>query len=221
MSPVYGLVVCGGKSSRMGTDKSLLNYHGQPQRYHLYQMLQPFCERVILSVNSSQAPDIPSEYEYLVDDPEYADIGPMGALLTAFKHYPDASFLMVGCDYPFIEVHHLHSLLKVKDESIFATAYYNMLANLHEPLLSHYQKDIFHILTDNFNLNNFSLQSVLKEVSAAIIVPDDNMIIRSIDTPIEFENVLMHLRSIHNDNAFESSNLNFGNGYKLNHWNDY
>jgi len=35
-----GLVLAGGKSTRMGTDKGLLNYHGQAQRYYLFNLMQ-------------------------------------------------------------------------------------------------------------------------------------------------------------------------------------
>ncbi|MBK8495728.1 MAG: NTP transferase domain-containing protein [Chitinophagaceae bacterium] len=43
----YGLVLCGGNSSRMGTDKSMLQYYDKPQRYHVYDMLLPFVKRFL------------------------------------------------------------------------------------------------------------------------------------------------------------------------------
>src|SRR4051812_39594577 len=110
MTNVYGLVVCGGKSSRMGKDKSMLDYHGKPQRYYLYEMLEPLCEQVFISCSKEQAATIPSEYKIIEDAAEYEDIGPMAALLSAFKKYPKASFIAVGCDYPFINDHHLNKL---------------------------------------------------------------------------------------------------------------
>src|SRR5688500_16599101 len=110
MSTVYGLVVCGGKSTRMGTDKSMLNYYGEPQRYHLYNMLSKLCERVFISCNAEQAANIPDKYSVIIDDNQYGDIGPMVALLTALDKYPNVSFLAVGCDYPHLRIEELDRL---------------------------------------------------------------------------------------------------------------
>ena len=51
MSVLHGLVVCGGQSTRMGMDKSQLQYHGVPQREWLYELLQPLCEDVYISLS--------------------------------------------------------------------------------------------------------------------------------------------------------------------------
>lgn len=202
MTPLYGLVVCGGRSSRMGTDKSLLNYHGKPQRYFLYEMLQPLCERVFISCNREQVADIPASFEALIDEPEYEGIGPMAALLTAFKNYPDNNFLMVGCDYPFINTTALKVLSKAKLQSIFAAAYYNKEAGLYEPLLSLYQHNIKNKLEHNFKLKNYSLQQVLKEVNAEKVLPESHIFIKSIDTEEEYKKALMLLHNTTNNNAF-------------------
>lgn len=193
MNPLYGLVVCGGKSTRMGQDKSLLVYHGQPQRYHLYEMLGKLCERVFISCNKEQFYTIPDKYATIVDAQEYEGIGPMASLLSAFKNYPEASFLVVGCDYPLINENHLQKLIEVNDEVIFATAYFNNETSFYEPLLSHYQNNIKSNLEFYFKQKNYSLQSLLKDVHASIIVPVDLSVITSVDTPYEYEKVLKQL----------------------------
>ena len=81
---IYGLVICGGKSSRMGMDKSMLNYHGKPQCYHMYEMLSLVCEKVFISCNEEQANKIIDGYQALIDLPCYSNTGPIAGLLTAF-----------------------------------------------------------------------------------------------------------------------------------------
>lgn len=201
MSKLYGLVVCGGKSSRMGVDKSLLNYHGKPQRYYLYELLKSLCEEVFISCNASQKHDIPSEYRVLVDEPEYENIGPMAALLTVFKHYPDHNFLVVGCDYPYVFTDSLHNLIKASLQSIYATSYYNDDDSIYEPLLTVYQTNIKSMLIESFNLKNYSLQKILQQLKADTITPENNIIIKSIDTMEEYENTIKQLYSMKNDNA--------------------
>jgi molybdopterin-guanine dinucleotide biosynthesis protein A len=189
MSNIYGLVVCGGKSNRMGKDKSMLDYHGQPQRYYLYEMLKQLCEEVFISCSKEQVSDIPSDYKVIPDAAEYEDIGPMAALLSAFKKYPKANFLVVGCDYPFINNHHLKKLLNVKLETIPAVAYYDKIEEKFEPLLAAYHTDIKNILKKHFKQNDYSLQKVLEEVDAYRINARSTEIIRSINTTKEYKEV--------------------------------
>ena len=91
-----GLVLAGGKSERMGTDKSLLAYHGRPQREHLYDMLLPVCQKVFVSCNTAQNAnmEIPG-----IED-RFLGLGPMGGLLSAFQSAPDAAWLTVAGDMP-------------------------------------------------------------------------------------------------------------------------
>src|SRR4051812_24633015 len=100
MDPLYGLIACGGKSSRMGFDKSTIVYHGKPQRYHVYNLLQPFCEKIFISCNHEQAASILPEYSFIVDTERAQHRGPIAALVSAFEQFPGASFLLIGCDYP-------------------------------------------------------------------------------------------------------------------------
>ena len=103
MKDTYGLVVCGGNSNRMGTDKSMLQYYKKPQRYHVYDMLLPLCEKVFISCNAQQANSIAEGYDFIKDAPAYNDIGPMAALLSAFTLHPHKNLLLIGCDYPFLK----------------------------------------------------------------------------------------------------------------------
>jgi molybdenum cofactor guanylyltransferase len=193
MSKTYGLVVCGGKSTRMGTDKSLLNYHGLPQRYYLYHMLEELCEKVFISCNAEQAKTIPDNYAVFVDAPEYAEIGPMAALLTAFKHEPDASFLVIGCDYPLVSKELLQALLKAKNQSIFCCALARNGSNIIEPLIAHYHNNIESYLLKKFRQNNYSIQSVLRTINTHIIYPENDIEISSIDTVADYERIKKQL----------------------------
>lgn len=194
-TPTYGLVVCGGQSSRMGTDKSLLNYHGKPQRYYLYEMLEPLCEKVFISCNRSQKSSIPATYHTIVDAPAYEGIGPMAALLTAMERYPHVNFLVVGCDYPFITTTELKQLLEVKLETILYACFANKSNNILEPLLSHYHYDIINHLREQFKQNRFSVQAVLRECTGHIIVPENQITISSIDTIEAYENAIKQLHN--------------------------
>ena len=190
MTKLHGLVVCGGKSSRMGTDKSLINYHGILQRYYVHAMLQPFCEKVFLSCSKEQSKTIPGNYNVLVDSTQYENIGPMAALLTAFDAYTNASFLAIGCDYPFIRKEDLKMLIESRNENSMAVSYYNKESSIAEPLLTIYENKSFELMKEKYEKGNYSLRYFLEEVNALRIIPATPLRISSIDTHEQYQNAM-------------------------------
>ena len=51
---LYGLVLSGGRSTRMGKDKGLINYHGIPQRDYIYNLLNEVCDETYMSIRKDQ-----------------------------------------------------------------------------------------------------------------------------------------------------------------------
>ena len=115
-----GLVLAGGRSTRMGRDKGLLTYHGAPQREVAFRLLRLFCQQVFLSLNAEQAKTADPRFPILVD--ETPDAGPLGGLLTAFGHDPGAAWLTVPCDLPFLTEKTISFLLAHRDPTRAATA---------------------------------------------------------------------------------------------------
>ncbi len=181
----FGLVVCGGNSSRMQADKSLLIYHDKPQRYHIYEMLLPHCERVFLSCSEAQAGTITTGYHFLTDLPMYKDSGPLGALLTGLSIFPGKDILFIGCDYPFLTESELrHFLSHCKGEK--AVSFYNEKEGLYEPLLAWYPERSVDQLKKMYAEKQLSLQQYLKVSTAIKFTPKNKKSITSIDTPAEF-----------------------------------
>ncbi len=176
----YGLVLCGGNSNRMGMDKSLLQYFDKPQRYHMYNMLLPFCEKVFISCNPQQAGSIAEGYDFIEDNPLYIDIGPMAALLSAFTLHPQKNLLLIGCDYPFLKTSELEQFsLLCKD---IPASFYNKEAVIYESMLAWYPFTCFDELKRMFEAKQFSLQQLLRKYNAIKYVPTDTNSIKSIDT---------------------------------------
>lgn len=189
---LYGLVVCGGQSSRMGTDKSLLVYYDKPQRYYVCEMLRLLCEEVILSCNREQVTDLSTEYRIVTDLSEYRHIGPMAALLTAFSTFPGKDFLVIGCDYPLITMNVMRCFLENMKLENRAFAFYNH-DNKYEPLLAWYSRDCAPLLKAFFDRNEFSLQHFLRSVEAQKYYPEDHNVMTSVDTPEEYQNMKLVL----------------------------
>lgn len=203
---LYGLIICGGQSSRMATDKCFLPYYEVPQYNYLARILtntkQPICQEVIISCNTSQIEKIDKSYEVIVDLPKYQKIGPMAALLSTFNTYPDRDFLVIGCDYPFVNSKDIQTFLDtIKGDSI-AAAFYNK-EGFYEPLLAWYSRNSQKKLLGQFETGNYSLNHFLKQWEAEKYTPPDEKIMTSIDTPEEYQIALAFLSKNPKNNEYK------------------
>lgn len=197
---LYGLVICGGESTRMGTDKSLLVYYQKPQHEHVADLLAPLCERVILCCNAEQYNTSRTAYPKLTDLPEFAGAGPMSGLLTAFQTFPGNDFLVAGCDYPYLTTDELANFLHDIDKDLPAAAFYNQNA-FYEPLLGWYSRSAGNALLQSFENGSRSLQRFLQTEHAGKYQPLSERTMRSVDTMDDFRAVKQALEA---NNEFQN-----------------
>lgn len=132
IAKLYGLVLSGGKSTRMGTDKGLINYHNVPQREYLYDMLSKVCGNTFISLREEQEAELPARMRTIVDLNEFR--GPYNGLLSAHKKYPDAAWFVLACDLPLMDLDALKELISQRDIEKQATAFALKESPLPEPL---------------------------------------------------------------------------------------
>ncbi len=140
--PLYGLVLGGGRSTRMRQDKASLTYHGKPQTEHCLELLAPLCERAFLSCRTDQAQQpgflgLPQIHD------AFLDIGPMGGILSALKAYPEAAFLVIACDLPLLDAPTLTALVNARDPARMATTFKGAQKDLPEPLCAIYEPSAY------------------------------------------------------------------------------
>jgi len=137
-NPLYGLVLAGGRSRRMGRDKAALSYHQRNQTAYLSNLLKKFCQETFISCRKEQARE-----KHLIDEQQihdqFADLGPMGGILSAFKTHPHASWLVIACDLPFVDEAMLQQLIKQRHPFKVATCFKNSEQGWPAPLCTVYE----------------------------------------------------------------------------------
>jgi len=139
-----GLVLAGGKSQRMGFDKGAVNWHGKEQRYHMADLMKPFCKDVFISCREDQQGDIGKGYQTLIDT--FTGLGPYGAILSAFREKPDNAWLVVACDLPLLTEKTLDYLVSNRNSSSIATAYQSSFDDFPEPLITIWEPKSYPVL---------------------------------------------------------------------------
>jgi molybdopterin-guanine dinucleotide biosynthesis protein A len=144
IAPLNGLVLAGGKSVRMGYDKGAVNWYGKQQRYYMADLLRPFCNKVSLSCRVEQKNEIDPNYAVLEDT--FIDLGPYGAILSAFRENPDQALLVIACDLPLMDANTLQYLVANRNPSALATAFQSGFDDFPEPLITIWEPKSYPVL---------------------------------------------------------------------------
>jgi molybdopterin-guanine dinucleotide biosynthesis protein A len=137
-APLHGLVLAGGRSTRMGRDKAALAYGGRSQLETAWALLEGRVERRFVSVRPDQVDDpARARHPQVVDGPE--GVGPAAGLLAAQRAHPEAAWLLLACDLPFLDGATLDHLIAARDTGKLATAFRSAHDGLPEPLCAVYE----------------------------------------------------------------------------------
>lgn len=120
--PVYGLVLTGGASRRMGQDKAALVYHEKPQADRAAELLQTVCTQVFVSCRADQAEAVGRRGHAQIHD-QFLGLGPLSGILSAMTAHPEAAWLVVACDLPRLDAALLQTLAAGRRPWSFATAF--------------------------------------------------------------------------------------------------
>ncbi len=186
MPKLNGLVLAGGKSMRMGTDKGALDYHGKPQREFMADVLNQFCEKTFLSVRSDQ--NINSEYELLED--KFVGLGPFGAILSAFQKKPNTAWLVVACDLPLLDEESLQFLVENRNTSQLATAFHNPETNFPEPLITIWEPKSYQVLLQFLAQGYSCPRKVLINSEIELLHLKDSKVLMNVNDKERFDKVM-------------------------------
>jgi FdhD protein len=177
-----GLVIAGGKSSRMNTDKAMLNYFGTPQWLHVYNLLQAHCDQVFVSVHQHN-PEI--NMPQIIDLPQYANAGPIAALISAFEKH-NGPWLVLAIDYPYFSELEINNLLNQHNTQSLSSVIHHHNSSFYQPFIGIYTSDFIATAKIFIDAGEFSLQNIFKQVQVNKVRPINENALTSVDSPDEF-----------------------------------
>ncbi|WP_405564330.1 NTP transferase domain-containing protein [Polaribacter sp. Asnod6-C07] len=178
IAPVKGLILVGGKSTRMGTDKAELNYFGKPQKETAKELLENNNLETFYSVQEGS-----NENE--ISD-KFLNLGPFGGICSAFQKDPNSAWFVLATDVPFVNEEIIQLVLKHRNPSKTATAIKGKGKQFVEPLITIYEPKAYPILLQYLAQGYSCPRKMLINSDVKIVEIDDDFI-RNINTPEEFE----------------------------------
>jgi molybdopterin-guanine dinucleotide biosynthesis protein A len=186
---LHGLVLAGGRSSRMGRDKAaLVHPDGRSLARRCCDLLREAgCESVVLSLRHDQ--EIPAGLDDLevVRDPVGDSQGPIAGIVTGMRLHPDADWLVLACDLPRLDPLTLTHLVSSKLPADTFLAYRSESDTLPEPLCTLYtpasQPILEQALTDDFRCP----RKILIRNNCRLLEPVTRRALDNANTPEDWE----------------------------------
>lgn len=161
------IVLSGGKSSRMKTDKGFVLIDGKPMIQHILDTLKKVSDNVIIIANDDK-------YKTL-GFPCYADIipdcGPIGGIYTGLVHTDSRKNLILSCDIPLVSAAFLTQLIsKVATEDVLVPEHNGKT----EPLCAVYDKRCMEVLKERIENGELKMMDALLQLNTVYFKMDSN-----------------------------------------------
>ncbi len=152
------VILCGGKSSRMGFDKCTIKVKHKFLLEIIAESLEEVFEDIILVSNDLERF---RDTKYILVKDIIANSGPIGAIHTALKTATSKYVFIIACDMPVINLDYIKYMMElIKSENVEGVVSYN--SKYIEPLYAFYSIDMISTFERELIKNNFKLLDVIR-----------------------------------------------------------
>ena len=190
---LLGLVLAGGRSKRMQRDKAALQYRpGETQLDAAVRLLGSRVAQVFVSVRADQRDDeTRAAYPHIVDRGDVE--GPIAGISAALAAHPDAAWLVLACDLPFLDARTLDTLIAARDPHADATAFRSTHDGLPEPLCAIYEPRALAAITAHIAAGKNCPRKFLINGHAVLLTQPNPRALDNVNTVAEYGDAMSAL----------------------------
>jgi molybdopterin-guanine dinucleotide biosynthesis protein A len=190
-----GIVLCGGRSSRMGRPKAWLPFGNELLLQRLVRVLSEAVSPVIVvAAPGQEVPNLPGSVEIVRDDLEY--LGPLNGLATGLAALGDRAEIayLSSCDLPFLNPALVRAVVAaLGDADVCLPA----VGGHRHPLAGVYRVRILPTLRERIAAGDLRLGAIADQLRTRVlgdeelrVVDPELMSLRNVNTPIDYSNAL-------------------------------
>ena len=155
---ITSIILAGGKSRRMGTDKALLELEGKPLLEKAIGICKAFSSKILISSNNLEH----GIFGLPVVRDEIENCGPMGGVYSCLKKSESNWNFIISVDSPFVEPEFLEFLISnIKEYDAIVP----VSSKGEEPLIALYNISSLVELKKMMETGNFKMQNFIHSVS--------------------------------------------------------
>lgn len=176
------IVLAGGKSSRMGEDKSLLPIQGKPMIERLYENLRRNFDQVLISSGE------PEKYAFLgapVIPDKFPEQGPLMGIASAMAASTNETNFFIACDIPDPNLHIIRKMLRESEDCDAVVPVFGK--DRAEPLFAVYKKKLLPLIQETLSLGKRRILDFFEYCDVKKLKMDENEVIMNINTIEEYK----------------------------------
>ncbi len=179
--PIDAYILAGGKSSRMGQEKGLIQVHDRHLIEYVIGHLKNCVEHIYICTGN---PDY-GKFGYELIPDFIPDAGPSAAIAAALFHTKKTKIFVMSCDTPFVDERIIRQLISLSDKSEITLP---LVQNYPEPLCGVYAKSCAERWKQMLEQNVRKLQSFIGQFNYQFIdaiedLKADEISFMNINTP--------------------------------------
>ncbi len=185
-SNISAYILCGGKSSRMQTEKGLINYIGKPFIQWVIEAIKPITKSIFLVTDNQDY----SSFGFPLIPDVYKNKGPIGGIYSALNHSVNEYNLLLSCDIPNITTSVINRYLVSNLSNEKDVSFLSDDENSY-PLIAVYNKRVTPMFLEAIELNRLKLIDLLSDMNYKNIRvnSDDFESLRNINTKEELQRI--------------------------------
>ena len=193
ISYINGYILAGGKSSRMGTDKGLLDFNGKPLAQKIIEQLQPTVKKTIIVSNNV----VYEKFGLEVIPDLIKGKGPAGGIHAALSHTDFEQIFVVSCDMPNITTDAVQYMIEQSSHSQITLA---LTHGKTEPLFGVYSKKCLPVWQQLIEQGMIKLQEMVTHFELLKLDVDNNKLFNdslflNINDKNDFQKALKQLKN--------------------------
>jgi len=155
------IILAGGKSTRMKTDKGMVSFMGKPLIFHMLEIAKQLSDDIIIIANKE-------EYR-LLGYPCFEDVikdsGPIAGIYTGLVNTKKRKNLVLSCDSPFVDVDFLKDMIaSYGNEDVLVPKHKDRI----EPLSAIYDWNCTDIFKERLSQGKFKMMDALSSVNSTL-----------------------------------------------------
>lgn len=179
-SKVTGIILAGGKSTRMGTDKGVVEINGKKIIQYVIDVLKEVTDEIIIVANNDNYNDL----GYKVYHDIVKDCGPIGGIYSGLFYSKTETNIVLSCDTPLITKKVLESLLSHWEENELVVSRENGFIH---PLCALYKKCNILKIKKNIDNGNYKLKELTEDFKTKFVDFNDGDIFSNLNSRKDIE----------------------------------